>query len=60
MNAPTETWTLIQWKDWARDYTDMYFGTVQIDARMLLAIIADRESAHDQIEQIQKAWDEER
>jgi hypothetical protein len=58
--APTEDSTLPEWKDWIRDHTDMHFGTVQLDARVVLALVAARDSFRDQVERVMKSWDEER
>ena len=58
--SPNPDWTLAQWKDWAHEHVDVYLGTVQLDEKVLLAIIRERDSFRDQVERIQKAWDEER
>jgi len=57
---PHPEWTLEEWRDWCRDHADMHFGTVQIDHKVLLAIVAARDSALEQVEATRKAWDEER
>jgi hypothetical protein len=57
---PNENWTLEQWKAWVHDHVDLYFGTIELNAEVLLAIVSQRDSALDQVERVQKAWDEER
>jgi protease II len=42
---PSEDWTLEQWKDWVRDREDRYFRTVQVDARVLIALVKQRDDA---------------
>jgi len=57
---PARDWTLEQWKDWVRDHVDIHLGTVVLDARLLLEVVLDRDSARDQVTRIQKLWDDER
>jgi hypothetical protein len=57
---PKSEWTLAQWKDWVHEHVDIHDGTVQLAKTTLLEIVAERDSFRDQVERVQKAWDEER
>lgn len=57
---PKAEWTLSQWKDWVHEHVDFHDSTVQLNKNILLEIIAERDSFRDQVERVQKAWDEER
>jgi hypothetical protein len=57
---PKAEWTLAQWKDWVHEHVDIYDGTVQLNKNILLEIVGERDSFRDQVDRVQKAWDEER
>jgi hypothetical protein len=59
MKAPTEISTLEEWRSWVHDHEDIHFRQV-IDSRVLLALVKDRDDAHESVARIQKMWDEER
>jgi len=60
MKLPDEKSTLEAWKAWIHDHEDIHFREVVIDARVLLAIIAERDFERDRAERIFKLWQDER
>ena len=57
---PSSDWTLEQWKAWVHDHVDLHFGTIQLDASVLLDLVKSRDAACDQVTRLLGALDEER
>jgi hypothetical protein len=49
-----------EWRTWAHDHVDMYARTVVIPAKVLLALVAERDAAREHAVAIRGAWDAER
>ena len=60
MKEPNENSSAAEWKAWAHDHVDMYARTVVIPAKVLLALVAERDAAREQAVAIRGAWDAEK
>lgn len=60
MKEPDENSSVAEWRAWAHDHVDMYERTLVVPAKVLLGLVAERDSAREQAAAIRRAWDDER